>query len=113
MRYFARVDESSTVTEVITAKSLDWCLENLGGTWLETWVGGGTRKNFAAIGSPYREDLDAFVPFTENDGWILNEETAQWEPPTPMPEAPEGDMYFWCNECLDWKLESEIDLEQS
>ncbi len=107
-RYFAEINSESIVLRVARAINKEWCESNLGGTWIETWKDGSQRMNFACAGYPYREDLDAFVPVREFKGWILNEENVQWEPPTPMPEAPEGDRYFWCDDCEDWKLESEV-----
>lgn len=107
-RYFAQLDDNSVVLQVVRATEQEWCEQTYGGTWLETWKDGSQRAHFASVGAQYRADLDAFVPLTEYVGWVLNEETIEWEPPTPMPEAPEGDLYFWCNECEDWKLESEI-----
>jgi hypothetical protein len=46
------------------------------------------RKNPAAIGSYYDEELDAFIyPKPEMySSWILNTETATWEPPVPRPD---------------------------
>ena len=43
---------------------------------------GGTplRKNHAGIGYTYDEDRDAFIPpKPSGDGWVLNEDTCQWE----------------------------------
>jgi hypothetical protein len=36
VRYFAEVDADNIVVRVIVADTLEWCVENLGGTWLET-----------------------------------------------------------------------------
>ena len=55
---------------------------------------GGTpfRKNYAAIGYTWREDLNtpegAFVPNNQYPSWTLDEETCLWEPPIPFPEYP-------------------------
>src|SRR5210317_11635 len=37
------------------------------------------RKNYAAIGYTYDEDIDAFIPPKPYASWILNEDTCQWE----------------------------------
>ena len=34
--YFAEVDGSSRVVRVVVADSVEWCVTNLGGTWVET-----------------------------------------------------------------------------
>ena len=56
---------------------------------------GGTpfRKNHAAIGYTYDEDRDAFIPPKPFNSWTLNEETCQWEAPTPEPD--DGKRYNW------------------
>jgi hypothetical protein len=36
MSYFAELDDSNTVVRVVVAESADWCVEHLGGTWVET-----------------------------------------------------------------------------
>lgn len=35
-RYFAEVDAQNVVLRVIVAESADWCVDHLGGTWVET-----------------------------------------------------------------------------
>ena len=36
MAYFAELDIDNVVLRVIVADSIDWCIDNLGGTWAET-----------------------------------------------------------------------------
>lgn len=36
MAYFAEIDDTGTVTRVIVADTEQWCVDNLGGTWVET-----------------------------------------------------------------------------
>lgn len=36
MGYFAEIDANNEVRRVVVAPSADWCVTNLGGTWLET-----------------------------------------------------------------------------
>ena len=65
---------------------------------------GGTpfRKNHAGIGYTYDEDRDAFIPKKPFNSWILNEQTSQWEAPTPMPN--DGKKYNWNETNLTWDL---------
>ena len=65
---------------------------------------GGTpfRKNHAGIGYTYDEDRDAFIPKKPFNSWILNEQTCQWEAPTPMPN--DGKKYNWNETNLTWDL---------
>jgi hypothetical protein len=78
---------------------------------------GGTplRKNFAGIGYTYDEDRDAFIPPKPYSSWLLNEESCQWESPTPYPitytknlvnELGESkkDPYTWNESTLTWDL---------
>lgn len=58
------------------------------------------RKNFAGVGFTYNSVLDAFIPPTPFSGWVLNEDTCQWESPVPYPQ--DGQTYIWDNDLLDW-----------
>ena len=58
------------------------------------------RKNFAGIGYLYDNDLDAFIPPKIYDSWVLNEETCNWEAPTPRPT--DGKRYRWDESSLSW-----------
>ena len=126
MAHFAKLDENNVVTEVHVVANRDTSdangvekeyigqafLEKLfGGTWKQTSYNGNIRKNYAGIGYTYREDIDAFVPPKPFASWLLNEETAQWEAPTPMPEdAGTGEppkMYSWDEATTSW-----VEVEQ-
>ena len=121
MAHFAKLDENNVVTEVHVVANRDTSdangvekeyigqafLEKLfGGTWKQTSYNGNIRKNYAGIGYTYNADIDAFVPPKPFASWLLNEETAQWEAPTPMPEdAGTGEppkMYSWDEDAVNW-----------
>ena len=121
MAHFAKLDENNVVTEVHVVANRDTSdangvekeyigqafLEKLfGGTWKQTSYNGNIRKNYAGIGYTYSADIDAFVPPKPFASWLLNEETAQWEAPTPMPEdAGTGEppkMYSWDEDAVNW-----------
>lgn len=55
--------------------------------WKQTSYNGTFRKRYAGIGFTYNRDLDAFVPPQPYPSWILNEETCEWQPPTPQVES--------------------------
>jgi hypothetical protein len=61
MIYAAQIDENNVVVRVIVATSLAWCVENLGGEWLQTWKDGSRRGKFAGPGDIYDADADEFV----------------------------------------------------
>jgi hypothetical protein len=122
LAHYAALDENNVVTQVIVVDNKDcadangvekeyigaaFCEKLFGGTWKQTSYNGNMRKNYAGIGYTYNADIDAFVPPKPFASWLLNEETAQWEAPTPMPEdAGTGDppkRYQWDEETVSWK----------
>ena len=126
MAHFAKLDENNVVTEVHVVANKDTSdangvekeyigqafLEKLfGGTWKQTSYNGNIRKNYAGIGYTYNADIDAFVPPKFFASWTLNNETAQWEAPTPMPaDAGTGEppkMYSWDEATISW-----VEVEQ-
>ena len=60
------------------------------------------RKNYAAIGGYYDENLDAFIYPKPYNSWILNEDTCQWEAPLPKP-SENGRVYIWDEDNLNWQ----------
>ena len=115
MAHFARIDDNGVVQQVVVVDNKDTAdasgvekehigaahLEKiLGGTWKQTSYNGNIRKNYAGIGYTYRADIDAFVPPQPFASWLLNENTAQWEAPTPMPT--DGKMYSWDEATTNW-----------
>jgi hypothetical protein len=106
MSHFAELDENNVVLRVLVGdnnmpnEGYDWFVENLGGRWVQTSYNGNIRKNFAGIGYTYDEALDAFVPPKPFESWTLNEETAQWQAPTPYPE--DGKIYTWDEDTTSW-----------
>ena len=116
MAHFARIDENGVVQQVVVVDNKDTAdasgvekehigaahLEKiLGGTWKQTSYNGNMRKNYAGIGYTYRADIDAFVPPQPFASWVLNESTAQWDAPVPMPT--DGNMYSWDEDTVSWK----------
>ena len=128
MAHFARIDENNVVTQVIVVANKDtadangvekeyigaaFCEKLFGGTWKQTSYNGTIRKNYAGIGYTYNADIDAFVPPKPFASWVLNNETAQWEAPVPMPEdSGTGEppkMYSWDEATTSWK-EMEVEI---
>lgn len=107
MAHFAELDDNNLVIRVLVTdnnapnEGLNWLVENLGGTWVQTSYNASFRKNFAGIGYAYDSVLDAFIPPKPYYSWILNEETAQWEAPMPYPS--DGLIYSWDESELNWK----------
>jgi len=111
MAHYAFLDENNIVTEVIVGVDETELIEGLD---TETWYGnfrgqsckrtsyiGNIRKNYAGIGYTYDEARDAFIPPKPFESWLLNEETCNWEAPTPMPT--DGLRYQWVEDDLNWQ----------
>ena len=65
------------------------------------------RKNFACIRGTYDSTRDAFISPQLFKGWVINETTCQWGPPTDDPSTS-GALYTWSNVSEDW-VEMEVD----
>ena len=59
------------------------------------------RKNYAGIGMIYDATRDAFMVPKPFNSWVLDEDTCNWQPPTPMP-VEEGKIFTWNEETLSW-----------
>ena len=115
MAHFCQLNEENLVTQVIVvanqdtadkdgveneAIGIEFCTNLLGGRWVQTSYNANIRKNYAGIGYKYDATLDAFIPPQPFESWILNEETAQWEAPTPYPD--DGKRYSWDEATTSW-----------
>jgi hypothetical protein len=112
MSHFAKV-ENGIVTQVIVIEQ-DVLASGLWGdpaSWVQTSYNtyggqhtlGGTplRKNYAGIGFTYDSVRDAFIAPQPFNSWLLNEDTCQWEAPTPRPT--DDKLYNWDEETVSWK----------
>jgi hypothetical protein len=110
MAHWAEVDENNIVLRVLVGDNNDpngdegyqWLLDNLGGSWIKTSYNNNIRKNYAAIGFSYDQQLDAFIPPKPFDSWTLDEETCQWQPPISYPT--DGFSYSWNEADLSWQI---------
>lgn len=97
MSHFAKI-ENGIVTEVIVAEQ-DY-IDTLDGQWVQTSYNANIRKNFAGIGYTYDDVRDAFIAPKPYNSWVLNEQTCQWEAPTPMPKN--NKMCYWDEATTSW-----------
>ena len=124
MAHYAFINENWVVTDVIVGKeesNYDWekhygdirgqlCKRTSYNTLGGVNVKGGQsfRKNYAGIGYTYDPDRDAFIPPKPFESWILNNDTALWEAPVPLPEdSGTGEppkSYIWNEETTSWIL---------
>ena len=115
MAHFAQLNAENLVTQVIVvanqdtadqdgveneAIGIEFCTNLLGGTWKQTSYNSRIRKNYAGVGYKYDATLDAFIPPQPFANWTLNNETAQWEAPTPYPT--DDKRYTWDEATTAW-----------
>ena len=128
MAYFAQLNESNVVTQVIAVSDRDtqdesgnevesigiaFCVSLLGGTWKRTSynTSGGVhslgetpfRKNYAGIGYTYDASKDAFYAPQPFASWTLTEDTCQWEAPVSYPD--DGKSYTWNEDSTSWAVQ--------
>jgi len=121
MAHFAKLNEENIVTQVIVVdnkdildengqeseqKGIEFCVNLLGGTWIQTSYNASFRKNYAGIGYSYNQYLDAFIPPKPYNSWTLNETTYEWNAPTPYPT--DGANYVWNETTLSWDATTEL-----
>jgi len=69
--------------------------------FVQTYIDGSSRKNYAGIGYQYDSTRDAFIPLKPFPSWTLNESTCNWDPPIPYPD--DGKRYNWNEETTSWE----------
>jgi len=112
MAHYAKV-LNNKVIQIITAEEdfFDSFIDETPGKWIQTSYNtrkgvhsdGGTplRKNYAGVGFTYDKTRDAFIPPKPYESWTLNEDTCDWEPPTPNP-TDKDNYYNWNEETQTW-----------
>ena len=100
MAHFAELDANNVVLRVIVVATKDnstadgvekenigqaFCERLFGGNWKQTSYNNNMRVRYAGIGYTYDETLDAFIPPKPYPSWTLDNSTADWAAPVPMP----------------------------
>ncbi len=76
----------------------------LGGTWVQTSYNNKFRVRFAGAGMIWDEGRNAFYLPSPFESWVFNEETFDWDAPTPLPEdAALGRAYEWNEKNKQWE----------
>jgi hypothetical protein len=115
MAHFAKLNENNIVLEVLVVNNsaldlsneessgIAFLIEWSGGysSWKQTSYNGSFRKNYAGIGYTYDATRDAFIAPKPFNSWILDEDTCQWQAPTPKPE--DDKLYTWNESELKWE----------
>jgi hypothetical protein len=109
MAHWAKVvDGIVTQVNVVEDDFLQANPDRYTGTWIKTsynTIGGvhtlggePLHKNYAGIG--YTWDGTGFAAPQPYASWTLNEDTYQWDAPTPMPT--DGELYQWDEATTSW-----------
>jgi hypothetical protein len=104
MSHFAEIDNDNIVQRVIVAEQ-DFINSGAVGDsfrWVQTSYNNNFRKNYAGKGYTYDKTRDAFISPQPFPSWLLNEDTCQWDAPTPMPD--DGKMYDWDEDTTSWVI---------
>lgn len=96
-RYFAEL-KNNIVERVIVADSEQWCVDNLGGEWVETFIDN-LEKNYAGIGYIHNKEKSNFNIEKPFASYILNEKL-RWDAPRKYPK--DGKPYAWDESTLSW-----------
>jgi len=113
MAHFAKLGTGNIVEKVIVISNDIAVTEQAGAdfinklyntrdVWKQTSYNGNTRKNFAAVGSKYDQEKDAFIPPKKYNSWILDENTCRWKAPIDYPT--DGKIYKWNEQIQNWEL---------
>lgn len=100
--YFALLDSNNNVRQVIVAdeKFISSHPPAKGMRYVETFMDGGEKKNYAAPGFTYSEEKEAFIPQKPHDSFVLDEQTARWKAPVEYPKDGKG--YVWNEKTKSW-----------
>ena len=104
MSHFAEVDENGIVLRVIVAEQ-DFIDSGAVGDprrWVQTSYNGNIRKNYAGQGFTYDKARDCFIEPKPFDSWVLEEDTAKWKAPKPIPD--DKIPHKWNEQKGDWEL---------
>ena len=107
MSYFAELDDDQLVVRVIVADDLQWIVDNLGGTWVETadpyaaptevtyaGLGMGHAGNMPDLFAPVWDEVAATTPDSEGN-WLYNGGEVVWHEQQLWVNVTEGVPNTW------------------
>jgi hypothetical protein len=97
MSYYAKII-NGLVADVIVCDA--FFLKDSPDTWIETFMDGKTRGNYAGVGYTYDAINDVFYAPKPYASWILS--NWEWVSPTPYPS--DNKMYSWNEESKSWVI---------
>jgi hypothetical protein len=98
MAYFVELDQNNVVLRTIVVHEEDasngefFCHNLFGGIWLETFVDGSQRKQYASPNYFYDAVADVFISPKPFESWSLDE-NYDWQAPIDYPA--DGKDYLW------------------
>ena len=113
MKYFAEIDNNNIVLRVCVFSDLTTDadvakqrvpLSSDGVEWVETFLDGGSRKNYAGIGYTYDSVNNGFIEPQPSASFTLNTITGKWEEPAGRPEG----YCFWHEPTGTWETDTAI-----
>tara|TARA_Y100001949_G_scaffold148340_1_gene132632 strand:+ start:157 stop:528 length:372 start_codon:yes stop_codon:yes gene_type:complete len=119
MAHFAELDETNTVLRILVVHNDVTTIDGVedeqrgidflngmfpeSGTWVQTSFNHNFRNRYAGTGYTYDPASDVFITPQSFPSWTLNEDTTDWEPPTPYPGVPgEEPHYVWDEDTTSW-----------
>jgi hypothetical protein len=102
----AKIEEMNAIPKVEKDNTVYWegyyggCKRTSYNTRAGVHQLGGTpfRKNYAGVGYIYDPVRDAFYVEQPYSSWVLNEDSCEWEAPTPKPEG----IWYWSEAIVGW-----------
>lgn len=102
MTTFAKVENGIVVhVECVTAEFMAANPTRYPGEWVETFIDGSKRGNYAGKGYTFNKALDAFYAPKPYASWMLDE-SYKWQAPVPVPI--DGKRYAWDEKTISWKV---------
>ena len=88
--YFAEIDASGLVLRVIVADQafIDSGAVGDPKNWVQTYIDGSQKKNYASPDWTYDKNSDAFIAPKPAEDYELDPNTSKWYKPTPIPISP-------------------------
>jgi len=124
MAHFAEIDNDNIVLRVTVVYDEDtadadgnevdaigeaFCTNLLGGTWKRTSYNDNYRVRYAGIGHTFNAGRDAFIEPQPFPSWVINDDTVDWEAPTPRPDDDKS--YSWDEDTTSWVEVERVEVE--
>ncbi len=130
MAYFAQINDSNIVQQVIAVDDSDapneaagiaFCKSLLGSdtNWVQTSYNNNIRYRYAGKGMKYDSTNDVFYPLSPYPSWVLNTSTWEWEAPVALPDDAGVDdpdnpteivTYTWDEDTTSWANRTVVDI---